>query len=550
MPQVIARRPTPPFVVGAATNQKTSPAVAFRIAERGLGRLAQRRWLAITLVGMLALVASASLSLLGRIPEPQVRDEFSYLLAADTFAHGRLTNPTHPLWVHFESFHIIHQPTYASKYPPGQGLMLAAGQVLGGHPIVGVWISTALACAAICWMLLAWLPPWWAVLGGLFSALNPIILLHWGQNYWGGAVAVSGGALVFGALRRIMRRPCVRDALLMGLGLAVLANSRPYEGLLVSLPVALLLLISMAGKNGPTIQISIRRIVLPIIGVLTLTGALMAYYNWRVTGEPLRMPYQVHEATYSVAPVFLWQDKWPEPLYRHKFMRDGAINDLLRYTERRAAASRWILYPWSHGRLRHHPYPLLLTVPLVLLAWILKDPWSRFALLTCAVLAAGLIVETFFFTHYAAPMIALIFALMLQAMRQLRVWRWRIRQTGRLMVWTILLICVVSFAAAFVQQIWVRRSAQISPRARILAQLNEAGGGHLVLVRYGPQALLNEDWVHNDADIDGAKVVWAKEMDSEQNRKLLGYFKDRRVWLVEVDQNQSPPKLTPYPVGS
>ena len=46
-----------------------------------------------------------------------------------------------------------------------------------------------------------------------------------------------GGVLLLGALRRVVCRPRVRDAVLMGLGLAVLANSRPFEGLVVSLPV-------------------------------------------------------------------------------------------------------------------------------------------------------------------------------------------------------------------------------------------------------------------------------------------------------------------------
>jgi hypothetical protein len=523
------------------------------VAARGLGRLASRRGLSVTLIGLLAFGASATLSLLGRMPEPSVHDEFSYLLAADTFANGRLTNPPHPLWVHFESFHIIQQPTYASKYPPAQGMMLALGQLISGAPIVGVWISTSLACAAIGWMLLAWLPPRWAVLGGVLVALHPGVLLAWSQSFWGGTVAAMGGALLFGAWRRIVCQPRLRDVLLLGLGLLVLANSRPYEGALVSLPVAGSLLVWLLGKSGPRAQVAIGRIVLPVLGLLAFTAAAMGFYNWRVTGNALRTPYQVYEETYAPMPLFLWQPPRPMPEHRHALIRDFyAFTDYLFREQRSLRGLAWM--GWHKVKTYWTFYQggrylrLVLTIPLLVLPWLLRDRWSRVAIRICGILAVGLLIEPWMQPHYAAPVTGLVVMLVVQALRHLRLWRWRGQPVGGWLVASISVVAVASFIMAFGQQMRAKFPAWQFERARIVNELKVDGRRHLVIVRYGPKHQPNNEWVYNAADIDGARVVWAREMDPPQTHRLLEYFKDRQAWLAEIDIDHMPRKLVPYPV--
>ena len=522
----------------------------FRFVLTKLGYIANRRWLCVTVTGLVAFAGSAAVGLLVGIPQPKFHDEFSYLLAADTFAHGRLTNPTHPMWVHFESFHIIQRPTYMSKYPPAQGLVLAIGQLIAGHPIVGVWISFGLMCAAICWMLYAWVSPRWALLGGALALINPMLGIagYWAQSYWGGAVAATGGALVLGGVRRLIRQPRVYVSLLTAIGLAILANSRPFEGLLVSLPAGIFLFIHIINQRGQALRISIERIALPILVFLAVTITGMGFYNLRATGNPFRMPYEIHEETYAMAPVFLWQKLRPEPEYRHKVIRDFYTTyAVFFYTSQRSISGFLIEDVYRLLLLRFRAVniftiPVIIVIP-VLVAWALRDNWARRALLIYFLLALGLLTETFKLLHYVAPITGLDYYFVLNA---LRLAQWRHRRIGQLMLWLTPLLAIAALVGSLYGTIKTDNSSSWQEqRAQLLKRLKQQDGKHLVVVHYGPGHSLPNEWVYNEADIDHSKVVFARAINSTQDCQLLEYFKSRRIWSLDADQSIS--KLKPYP---
>jgi hypothetical protein len=505
-------------------------------------KLAYRRKTAVAVVFIFALLIRAALLPVLPAPDPVVTDEFSHLLIADTLAHGRLTNPTHPMWVHFESIHIIQKPTYNSDYFPGQGAVLALGKWIG-HPWIAVWLLTAAMCASLCWMLQAWVPPAWALFGALLAVFRFGIASYWVNGYYGGCLAALAGALALGSYPRLLRDPKVSTSFLFGLGVAIIGYTRPFEGLAVAVPAAVGIAIAMFRGKAP-LWLGVPATAVVLAGVLGLLA-----YSKAVTGDPLKTPYAVNQAAYGWPMTLPWFHP-PEVQFRHEELRryyeyekdvldrNRTPFDLLKNSTLKGQEI-WRFY-----------FGPALSIAFVMLPQVWRSRRLRLLWIAAALTVLAALIETGSSPHYAAAGTAAFLALLVECFRRLRGAR---RQLVFLAPFIMLLILGVrvdlgAMHLPFTQKVNFQSWCCVKPgnpnKARILAMLDSSDGKHLALVKpkTDPDNVLQ--WIYNDADIDASKVVWARDLGAEGNRALLEYFRDRKIWVV--DPNVEPATILPY----
>ncbi len=513
-----------------------------------MARLARRPVRAMLFVALLPMAVRLMLLPIYGIPQPVIADEFGHLLLADTFASGNMANPPHPMREHFESIYVLQSPSYTSIYPVAQGLLLAVPKFFGMHPWFGVWLSVGLMCASIYWMLAGWMPQRWALLGAVLAALRLGVLSHWMNTYWGGAVAAIGGALVLGALPRIFRGRVGYHAAVLGLGLGILAQSRPYEGFLLAIPAGVALLVWLLRTESVSWKVRLRGVVLPLAAVVSCVVAFTAYYNWRVTGNPLQLPYLLYQKLYGVPQSFYWQQpvppgnsvQLPEIAANYRWQLDRHnVRDSLTEMAKVAGEkleSLWMFYlqpAW--------------TLPLMALPWIWKDRRLRFLLLAGAFVLAGVALYPLLYPHYLAPICAVFVAVVVQGIRHLRLWQWRNRPVGASLACGILILSATGLvtAPAGADLLSANLVTTRTPRSRILEKLEERGGRHLIIVHYGPAHLFHIGWIYNAADIDNSPVVWARDLGPAKNAELIKYYRGRSIWYFDADASQV--HLEPYP---
>jgi len=523
-------------------------------------RIAGKTGWCMIVLAALPVVLRLLLVLHHPIPTPMVSDEFSHLLVADTLLHFRLANLPHPLHHFFETYFVLQQPTYSSIYAIGQGMVLTIGHVLFGHPWAGVALSVAAFCSLCYWMLRAWTTPGWALLGGVLAVFEFGPLNQWMNGYWGSAVSAAAGCLVFGALPRLRGSARNRDAVCLGLGLALQFLSRPYESLFLLASIFLFFL-PVLRRHDIT-----RKLARPLaVAVLVTLPAIVITLaqNKQVTGSWTTLPYVLSRYQYGVPTTVSFQ---PNPVPHRELTTEQQLDykvQVLVHGEDPETIGTY--FERLAQRVRFYRFfflaPLYLALPLFLIA--LREWRYVWVALTLLFFSLGANLYPYFYPHYIAAVTCLFILVSVTALGRLS----RVTMCGWLAgqqaVTLIVFLCTAHFlfwyglhafenedlARALVPyETWdLINHGDPEGRRAINNQLAGNPGKQLVFVRYWPKHMFAE-WVHNAADIDGARVVWARDLGATENGKLRRYYPDRTVWLLEPDAK--PPRLSQYPAES
>jgi hypothetical protein len=470
------------------------------------------------------------------VPEPANSDEFVHLLNGDIFSRGRLAMPSHPASHFLETIYVLQRPSYAGKYPPGQGLVLALGMELG-HPWIGVLISGLCTGGAIFWFLSLWFPSRWAFAAALLCGLRWLTFSYWLGSYFGGPLTAFGALLLAGSILRWLRRPSLAMAMLAGIGWSCIWLVRPFESLAVLFVVAVAMLV-LAVRHPHTEWRASGRLW-PGMAVIIACLAFTGLHNYRVTGSAVMLPYQEAQRQYGVPQNPLFLPAVPDPGPLQKNLRDVYLWQL----DARSAMLSW---PRGLALLGQKPWFAAAFFVGPVLLFLLVSVWDsggrrrrRISLFFAALLLFPSVTYVFAAPHYVAALAP--FAAYSVADVLFRFCRspfgvpLRRKNHQYAIVLAVGALSLMDLLAVGIRVHKPNEFEAYRTRRDVINRLVTIPGDHLVLVNYGPGHVFGEEWVYNSADVDGSRIVWAMDPGNGNRDALLRMFQKRSVWLLHAD---------------
>jgi len=515
--------------------------ISFKLLKN-IVAFANKKGLVVAFIIMYIMLFNVILFVIEK-PSAKMIDELSYVFQAKTFLEGRLVNPTPPQWEHFQTFFIVPKPYFVSKFPPGQALFMALGGLISGEFVVGIWIIFILACVATYWMLLAYVKPHWAFLGVFAVASNGHLLLEWSNTYWGGALPMLGGALVFGAIKRIVdtnSKPLL-NGILLALGVAILAYSRPFEGLIASISIIFPVFFGKVFSKY-SFKFLLVKTIFPALIIIILALGFLFHYNKSITGSYSSLPYNLYHSRYETARSFLFQKPHETPEGIPYQMEKFHNNEKKRYFNRRSSIPGFLkgvadkLFMFGRYYVR-----VVYLIPFLFFLFSPKHIWQKYSLGVLLVLLLSNFITTWNETYYIAPITVLFIYMIISGFRSLSFRRWKYyRTTVNTIIVLILLHPFIGVAAHIKRD----KSDFTSIKTNHITKLNANDKKDLIIVHYEPEHKSNNDFVYNEPDIENADVIWARDLGENKNNELIDYFKERNIWYFFPDED--PDTLVKY----
>jgi hypothetical protein len=390
-------------------------------------------------------------------------------------------------------------------------------------------------------MLRGWTTPGWALFGGLLAVFLFGPLNQWTNSYWGGAFSAAAGCLVFGALARIRNGGGVRDGVWLGLGLALHLLSRPYESVFLLACVPLFL-----GRRFPRRALLAAGLVcLPAAGVTLLQ-------NHSVTGLWLQLPYAASQYQYGVPAALTFQ---ANPVPHAALTPEQALDYRMQSNFHPGRDTLESYFSRLVYRTRYYRFYFFAPLYLALAAFLVKMRRYRDFCVAgaCLLFALGTNFFPAFQFHYLAGVVCLF---VLMSVRGLQVMP---QAAARVLMF----LCAAQFGFWYAPHLLEGSGFPLdvlrfdvwnsvnhgNPERRIQVnrELAERPGKLVVIVRYWPRHAFQDEWVYNEAEIDGARVIWARDLGDAANSRLLQRYAGRKFLLLEPDAR--PPVISDYVVG-